>query len=240
MISMAEITDACELFTDDTSLDAQLASLLPSDATGAASLLSEAMLDADAAISLAADAESLNFEECARACGAGAFFNALRESGLLRELPALCADPPPNATFLTVFAPPAEALAAAYAAGDVRELLAAHVVAGELPPADIARSLGGTAHRLRFTPSGELAGVGNADVAPPAARWRHGVLHCIDRALLCNLFRHLDLVLLAVAADGRSLADAPAHLHFLVDRRDEHHRRPVELSLAIALSHVIV
>ena len=35
MISMAEITDACELFTDDTSLDAQLASLLPSDATGA-------------------------------------------------------------------------------------------------------------------------------------------------------------------------------------------------------------
>ena len=32
---MAEITDACDLFTDDTSLDAQLASLLPSDATGA-------------------------------------------------------------------------------------------------------------------------------------------------------------------------------------------------------------
>ena len=48
MISMAEITDACNLFTDDTSLDAQLATILPSDAGGAAALLSEAMLDADA------------------------------------------------------------------------------------------------------------------------------------------------------------------------------------------------
>ena len=71
------------------------------------------MLDADAAIAVAADAESLSFEECARASGAGAFFDALRATGLLAELPALCADAPSHATFLTVFAPPAEALAAA-------------------------------------------------------------------------------------------------------------------------------
>ena len=45
MFSMAEITDACDLFTDDTSLDSQLASLLPSDATGAEALLSEAADD---------------------------------------------------------------------------------------------------------------------------------------------------------------------------------------------------
>ena len=111
MISMAEITDACDLFTDDTSLDAQLAptrgALLPSErmptrALGVAALSPPltapsppcSMLDADAAIAVAADAESLSFEECARACGAGAFFDALRATGLLAELPALCADAP--------------------------------------------------------------------------------------------------------------------------------------------------
>ena len=51
MISMAEIPTRATSSPTTRSLDTQLATLLPSDATGAEALLSEAMLDADAAIS---------------------------------------------------------------------------------------------------------------------------------------------------------------------------------------------
>ena len=173
MISMAEITDACDLFTDDTSPTRR--SPISSHRTRPAPKRSSpkpcwrGRRDA-----VAADAESLSFEG-APASGAGAFFDAL-QTGLLAELPALCADAPPrdvprfppggrsrrrSRAMSASCSPPTSWLASCPPASRARWRL--HIPA--------VYAVGRTRRRPR------------ADVVPPPARWRHGVLHCIDRAL---------------------------------------------------------